>query len=68
MLYFWLFVGIAIILGVTYMGFMYGFELWGYYYILGVMAILMFFLRRFMMRRYEKHMQWLEEQKKNENG
>lgn len=68
MLYFWLFVGIAIFIAVTYMGFMYGFKLWGYYYILSGLALLMFFMRRFMMRRYEKHMKWLEEQNQKENG
>lgn len=64
MLYFWFVVSIVIFITVTYMGFMYGFKLWGYYYIFAGLALLMFFARRYMMRRMEKHMEWLENQKK----
>lgn len=64
MIYFWLVTAIVIFVATTYMGFMYGFKIWAYYYIFAGLALLMFFARRYMVRRMERHMEWLENQKK----
>lgn len=66
MLYFWLAAGFVILIGVTIMGFMDGFEIWTYYYLFAGLCFLMFFVRRWMMKRYEKHLKWLEEQNEKE--
>lgn len=65
MLYFWLLVGTFALIAVTYFGFKEGFDKWAYYYIFAVLAFLMFFMRRYMMRRMKKHMAYLAEQEKN---
>lgn len=65
MLYFWLLVGTFALIAVTYFGFKKGFDKWAYYYIFAVLAFLMFFMRRYMMRRMKKHMAYLVEQEKN---
>lgn len=63
MLYFWLFVGILIFVVVTYMGFTEksGFKIWSYYYLFSGLAILMFVVRRWMMKRMEKHIKLMAE-------
>jgi hypothetical protein len=66
MLYFWLFAAVLIFIVVTFMGFKQGFELWAYYYMFSGLALLMFIVRRWMMKRMEKHMQFLESQKEKE--
>lgn len=68
MLYFWLFAGILIFLVVTYMGLTEksGFKIWAYYYLFSALSILMFVVRRWMMKRMDNHVKWMEEQKANE--
>jgi bacteriorhodopsin len=63
MLYFWLIAAISILVFITYMSFTDGIKKWGYYYIFSLIALVMFFLRRIMMRRMDKHLAFLEEQK-----
>lgn len=65
MLYFWLVAGILSFIGITIMGFIEGFELWVFYYIVSIICFFMFLTRKWMLKRMEKHMQFLEEQKKN---
>ena len=65
MLYFWLLVGVFALVAVTYFGSIEGFAKWAYYYIFAVLAFLMFFMRRYMIRRMKKHMEYLQEQEKN---
>jgi hypothetical protein len=65
MLYFWILVGTFAFVAVTYFGIKEGFDKWAYYYIFSVLAFLMFFMRRYMMRRMKKHMAFLEEKEKN---
>ena len=60
MLYFWLFTSIFLFLAVTYMGFMYGFEIWAYYYIFVGLTLIMYFFRKWMMKRMDKHMEYLQ--------
>lgn len=66
MLNFWLFAAILIFIVVTFKGFQDDFKIWGYYYMFGGLALIMFFARRFMMRRMEKHLKYMEEQKEKE--
>lgn len=65
MQFFWLAVGLITIIVVTYFGFTEGFERWKGYYIFGIFAILLFFVRRYMMKRMVKHQQFLDEQNRN---
>ena len=62
---FWLAVGIVTIVAVTYLGFTEGFERWASYYIFGVFAILLFLIRRFMMKRMVKHEAYLRGEDKD---
>lgn len=64
MLYFWLVAGFLTLLGITVMGFIEGFDLWVFYYIIPLICFFMFLLRKWMMKRMEKHLQYLEEQNK----
>ncbi|RYM32363.1 hypothetical protein ERX46_13860 [Brumimicrobium glaciale] len=61
---FWLVVGVVTIIAVTFLGFRDGFERWSSYYIFGFFAILLYFVRRYMMKRMEKHQQFLNEKNK----
>lgn len=64
--WFWLSIGILILIVVTVMGFMEGFERWVYYYVLDVFAFGTYFMRRWMRKRMEKHLEWLEQQKQQQ--
>lgn len=64
----WLVLGIISLLVVTYMGFKQGFRLWYFYYLFSATAFAMYFLRRWMTKRMEKHMEWLKQQEKNGNN
>ena len=65
MLKFWLIVAIVIPIVVTYLCITDSFKLWGSYYVFSIIALFMYFTRRWMMKRMEKHLQYLEEQKKS---
>ncbi|HIP33029.1 MAG TPA: hypothetical protein EYG86_09720 [Crocinitomicaceae bacterium] len=64
MLKFWLATAIVILIGVTYMGFTEGFKKWGFYYVVAGIAFLSYFMRKMMMKRQEKHEEFLANQKK----
>ncbi|PKR79691.1 hypothetical protein CW751_13710 [Brumimicrobium salinarum] len=64
MQFFWLAMGLVTIVAVTYMGLTDGFDRWASYYFFGVLALLLYFVRRFMMKRMEKHEAYLEEKGK----
>jgi hypothetical protein len=68
MLYFWLAVAAVIIVGTTYMVLTVdnGFKRYGYSYIFSGIAILMFLFKRWMMKRVEKHMEFLASQNAEE--
>ncbi len=68
LLYFWLFAAITVFLITTYMSMTDGIKKWGFYYIFVVVALMMFVVKRWMMNRMEKHMQFLEEKKRSEQG
>jgi hypothetical protein len=42
-----------------------GFKKWGSYYVIAVLTFLMYLIRKWMMKRMEKHLTFLEDQKKN---
>ena len=67
MLYFWLVAGILIFIVVTVMGFKEGFKIWNYYYLFSGLAILMFIVRRWMMKRMYRHLNEMAQQKEAEN-
>lgn len=67
MLYFWLYMSIAIFIFISYMSYTDGIKKWGYYYVFVVTSLAMFIFKKWMMRRMEKHLQFLEEQKAKEN-
>lgn len=66
MLYFWLFTAILIFIVITYLSISEGFRKWAFYYVFALLAFLAFITRRWMMKRMEKHLKFLEEQKKSE--
>ena len=66
MLYFWLAAAIVIFVITSYMSFTEGFKKWGFYYIFVGSALLMFLVKRWMMKRMEKHLAYMEEEKKKQ--
>lgn len=66
MQYFWLVAAIVIFVVTTYMCFTEGVYKWVFYYIFVAIALMMFFLKKWMVKRMEKHMAFLESQR-NEN-
>ena len=68
MLYFWLSAAIVVFVITTYMSMTDGIKKWGFYYIFVVIALMMFVVKKWMMKRMEKHMQFLEEKKRAEQG
>lgn len=63
MLNFWLIAGIVITILVTYKGFTDGFKNWVFMYVFAVIAFLAYLSRKYMMKRYEKHLAYLEGEK-----
>ncbi len=68
MLYFWLVVGVLALIVVTYFGSVEGFGKWSYYYIFPGLCLLMFLMRRYMMRRMQRHIEYMEEQEKQKRA
>ncbi len=66
MQYFWLVAAIVIFIVTSYKCFTEGTYKWVFYYIFVVIALMMFFLKKWMVKRMEKHMAFLESQR-NEN-
>ena len=66
MLYFWLIMAVAIFFFISYMSYTEGIKKWGYYYIFVGTSLAMFFFKKWMMSRMEKHLAFLEEQKAKE--
>lgn len=63
MLYFWLLMAVFLFIVVTYLSISEGFSKWSFYYVFVGIALLMFIVRRWMIKRMDKHMKFLEEQK-----
>lgn len=60
---FWLVVSVLVIIAVTYKGFTEGFNRWVFYYIFALLALFVFFIRRYMMKRMIKHQEFMEKKK-----
>ena len=63
MSYFWLFSAIIIFLIVTYMSIIEGFNKWAYYYIFVFTTLAVYFFKKWMMKRMERHNEFLKEKK-----
>lgn len=59
----WLIITVVITLFVTYKSFTEGFNRWSFMYVFAALALVMYLAKRFMIRRFEKHIKYLEEQK-----
>jgi hypothetical protein len=68
MLYFWMAMTVVSTVAITFMGFTDGFNKWSMYYVLPVITLGVFFIRRFMMKNMEKHQAFLDEQKEMKEG
>lgn len=55
----WLILGFGIIILVTVMGLLQGFDRWAGYYWLAGIVLVFYFIRRFMLKRMEKHQEFL---------
>ena len=64
MLKFWLVVSIILPLVITYFVITDGFKKWGQYYVLAIFTFLMYIVRRWMMKRMKKHLEFLDDQSK----
>ena len=60
MLYLWLTVAIASAIIVTFKGISEGFERWYSYYVISGISFFMYIVRRWMIKRMEKHLEYLK--------
>ena len=60
MLYLWLTVAIASGIIVTFKGISEGFERWYSYYVISGISFFMYIVRRWMIKRMEKHLEYLK--------
>ena len=65
MLYFWLAASILTTIIVTIMGFVEGFDRLSLYYVFAGMSALMYLFKRWMMKRMQRHIEYLEQQKES---
>ncbi|MDG1840790.1 MAG: hypothetical protein P8I93_00420 [Crocinitomicaceae bacterium] len=60
-LFFWFVFSVVSFLIVTYQSITIGFDRWAYYYLIPFVTLMMFFLKRWMMRRMIAHQKFLAE-------
>lgn len=60
----WLLLGTVMFIAVTVMCFVEGFEKWIFYYPLVLLAFGMYFFKTWMMKRMEKHIEYMSEKEK----
>ena len=68
MRYFWLLLSIVLFLIVTVKGITVGFDRWVSYCIIVAMALGMYFFKTWMMKRFEKHAAFLDQQEANDKN
>lgn len=68
MLKLWLIASIVLPIVITYLVIKDGFDKWGAYYVLAGFTFIIYLLRRFMMKRMEKHLQFLNEKNEAEKN
>ncbi len=61
MRFFWLFASATIFLIVSYMSLKEGFNKWAYYYIFVLTSLGVYFLKTWMMKRMDRHNEFLKE-------
>lgn len=59
---FWLAMAVVIGVSVTYMCITEGFEKWAFNYVFAVLALFVYLVRKFMMKRMKKHQEFLNNQ------
>ncbi|MBM3451635.1 MAG: hypothetical protein FJX84_00680 [Bacteroidetes bacterium] len=62
MLYFWLITGVISLIIVIINCILVGFDKWGVYLSMPLIAFLMFFFKKWMIKRMDNHMKFLESQ------
>ena len=60
MVYLWLTVAITSAIIVTFKGISEGFERWYSYYVISGISFFMYIVRRWMLKRMEKHLEYLK--------
>ena len=60
----WLLMGSVMFIAVTVMCFIDGFDKWAFYYPLVLLAFGMYFFKVWMMKRMEKHIEYMAEKEK----
>ena len=60
----WLLIGTVLFIAVTVMCFVDSFEKWVFYYPLVLLAFGMYFFKVWMMKRMEKHIEYMSEKEK----
>ncbi len=60
--YFWIAVAVISFIVVSYNGFTQGFDKWVGYYIFSIIAIIMYFIKKWMIARMSKHEAFLNQQ------
>ncbi|MDO7614508.1 MAG: hypothetical protein MUQ75_09730 [Crocinitomicaceae bacterium] len=60
----WLLIGTVMFIAVTVMCFIDGFEKWVFYYPLVLLAFGMYFFKVWMMKRMEKHIEYMSKKEK----
>lgn len=72
MLYFWLAAGSILTIGVTFKmlqeGLPSGWLKWRIYYLFALLCFIMYFLRKVMIKRMEKHMEFLKNKAQEEQN
>ncbi|MGV3632315.1 MAG: hypothetical protein ACO1O6_13990 [Bacteroidota bacterium] len=64
MTFFWLLLSVGSAIVITYFGFTEGFNRWTYYYAVPVVALVMYFFKKWMVKRMHRHMEYLNEKNK----
>ncbi|MGB0933242.1 MAG: hypothetical protein ACPGU5_03110 [Lishizhenia sp.] len=67
MQFFWLVMGVLLVVVVTFLSIKEGFSKWAGYYFMAILCFLMYFVKKWMMKRMEKHHSWIQEQKEKQN-
>jgi archaellum biogenesis protein FlaJ (TadC family) len=69
---FWLVLAITMMILISYLSLTQGFYKWGFYYVFVLVAFGMFFFKSYMMKRMDRHLEYLAQQKEktksNEKG
>lgn len=68
MSYFWLAAGIVLLVVISYLSITQGIKKWGFYYFFVFSSFGMYFFKKWMMKRMEKHLAYLQEKQEKQKG